>query len=99
MRLNAPCPPDVIIFVSAVVEPGPRRFACPNKQTPVIIRSEMLRVRFFFLSFVTQRSVGRKISRLRSLCLHPRHGDHGRNYRNGSQHCGKDHPPLSGDVS
>ena len=99
VRLNTPSPAHIVTLISAVVEPRSCRLTRPNKQTPAIVRGEMLRVRFFLLLLVTKRSVRHKIGWLRSLRSHSRNGDHGRNYRNGSQHCGKDHPPLSGDVS
>ena len=99
VRFNTPTPAHIIIFVSTIVKAGPGWLSRPNKQTPGVVRGEMLRVFFFLLKLVAQCTVGRKIGRLSSLCIRPGHGDHGRNYRNCSKHCGKDHPPLSGYVS
>ena len=99
MRLDTPRPAHVIILVSTIVKAGPCWLSCPNKQTPGVVRGEMLWVFFFLFKLIAQCSVWRKIGRLSNLRLSPRNGDHGHNYRDCSEHCGKDHPPLSGYVS
>ena len=98
VRFNTPTPAHIIIFVSTIAKAGPCWLSRPNKQTPRVVRGKMLWVFFFLLKLVAQCIVGRKIGRLSSLRLRSRNGDHGRNNRNRSKHCSKDHPPLSGYV-
>ena len=94
VRFNTPRPAHIIIFVSTIVKAGPCWLSRPNKQTPGVVRGEMLWILFLLLKFIAQCTIGRKIGRLSSLRLHSRNGDHCRNNRNCSKHRGQDGPSL-----
>ena len=90
-RIDTPSPTNILDFTRLIILTIRR--AGPHQGTPLagtycwIRKGEVLIRRH------------RRIFCFAVLRLSPWNVDHGRNYRNCSEHCGKDHPPLSGYVS